>query len=123
MVGRDRRTRPSYLPTNCAASRPWLLLLALFIASCTTPDTRHQIVVSAREQKLALLDRGSLMAIYPVSTSKFGLGDRPGSCFTPLGELEVAKKLAIMRRLALSSRIDAAPAKSLQSTRQAGIQL
>ena len=33
------------------------------------------------------------MAIYPVSTSKFGLGDRPGSSFTPLGELEVAKKI------------------------------
>ena len=68
-------------------------VLALFIASCAAPDTRHQIVISAREQKLALLDRGNLMAIYPVSTSKFGLGDRPGSSFTPLGELEVAKKI------------------------------
>jgi lipoprotein-anchoring transpeptidase ErfK/SrfK len=33
------------------------------------------------------------MAIYPVSTSKFGLGDWPGSSCTPLGELEVAKKI------------------------------
>jgi hypothetical protein len=73
--------------------RPYLLLLALFITSCAAPDTRHQIVVSTREQKLALLDRGTLMAIYPVSTSKFGLGDRPGSSFTPLGDLEVAKKI------------------------------
>ena len=69
------------------------LLLALFIASCAAPDTRHQLVISAREQKLALLDRGNLMAIYPVSTSKFGLGDRPGSYFTPLGKLEIAKKI------------------------------
>ena len=84
---------PSYLPTDCAAIRPWLLLLALFLASCATPDTRHQIVISAREQKLALLDRGNLKAVYPVSTSKFGLGDRPGSSFTPLGELEIAKKI------------------------------
>jgi hypothetical protein len=68
-------------------------VLALFLASCAAPDTRHQIVISAREQKLALLDRGNLMAIYPVSTSKFGLGDWPGSSFTPLGELEVAKKI------------------------------
>jgi hypothetical protein len=68
-------------------------VLALFLASCAAPDTRHQIVISAREQKLALLDRGNLMAIYPVSTSKFGLGDRPGSSFTPLGELEVAQKI------------------------------
>jgi hypothetical protein len=69
------------------------LFVTFFLASCATPDTRHQIVISAREQKLALLDRGNLMAIYPVSTSKFGLGDRPGSSFTPLGELEVAKKI------------------------------
>ena len=84
---------PSYVPTDGSAIRPCLLLLTLFIASCAAPDTRHQIVISAREQKLALLDRGNLMAIYPVSTSKFGLGDRPGSSFTPLGELEIAKKI------------------------------
>jgi lipoprotein-anchoring transpeptidase ErfK/SrfK len=33
------------------------------------------------------------MAIYPVSTSKFGLGDWPGSSCTPLGELEIAEKI------------------------------
>jgi len=70
-----------------------LLLVAFFIASCAAPDTRHQIVISTREQKLAVLDRGNLMAIYPVSTSKFGLGDWPGSRYTPLGQLEIAKKI------------------------------
>jgi len=69
------------------------LVLALFIASCVAPDTRHQIVISTREQKLALLDRGSLMAIYPVSTSKFGLGDWRGSRYTPLGQLQIAEKI------------------------------
>src|SRR5262245_23130593 len=70
----------------------WIaLVIALFIGSCAAPDTRHQIVVSARDQKLALLDRGNLMAIYPVSTSKFGLGDSRGSRFTPLGRLQVAE--------------------------------
>jgi lipoprotein-anchoring transpeptidase ErfK/SrfK len=67
--------------------------LALILASCAAPDTQHHIVISTREQKLAVLDRGNLMAIYPVSTSKFGLGDWRGSSFTPLGELEVAKKI------------------------------
>ncbi len=67
--------------------------IALVISSCAAPDTRHHIVISAREQKLAVLDRGNLMAIYLVSTSKFGLGDWPGSSCTPLGELEVAKKI------------------------------
>src|SRR5580765_6977669 len=69
------------------------LLLALFIASCAAPDTRHQIVISTRDQKLALLDRGNLMATYPVSTSKFGLGDWRGSKFTPLGKLQIAEKI------------------------------
>ena len=67
--------------------------IATIVGSCAAPDTRHHIVISTREQKLALLDRGNLMAIYPVSTSKFGLGDWPGSSCTPLGELEIAKKI------------------------------
>ena len=70
-----------------------LLLVAFFIASCAAPDTRHQIVISTREQKLAVLDRGNLMAIYPVSTSKFGLGDWRGSRYTPLGQLQIAEKI------------------------------
>jgi len=71
----------------------YLLLLALFLGSCVAPDTQHHIVISTREQKLAILDRGTLMATYPVSTSKFGLGDYLGSSRTPLGELEIAKKI------------------------------
>jgi lipoprotein-anchoring transpeptidase ErfK/SrfK len=67
--------------------------VAIIVASCAAPDTRHHVVISTREQKLALLDRGNLMGIYPVSTSKFGLGDWPGSSCTPLGELEIAKKI------------------------------
>ena len=67
--------------------------IATIVASCAAPDTRHHIVISTSEQKLALLDRGNLMGIYPVSTSKFGLGDWPGSSCTPLGELEIAKKI------------------------------
>ena len=37
--------------------------------------------------------KGVQIASYPVSTSKFGLGDRPGSRATPLGRLEIAKKI------------------------------
>jgi lipoprotein-anchoring transpeptidase ErfK/SrfK len=78
---------------DASVMRPYLLLVAVFLASCAAPDTRHQIVVSTREQKLALIDRGSVLAIYPVSTSKFGLGDWRGSRFTPLGKMEIAKKI------------------------------
>src|SRR5205823_4935119 len=78
--------------TDGSAIRP-CLLLALFLASCAAPDTQHHIVISTRDQKLAVLDRGNLLATYPVSTSKFGLGDRPGSRFTPLGRLQIAEKI------------------------------
>src|SRR6266478_1449206 len=70
-----------------------VILIAASITSCVAPDMRHQIVISARDQKLALLDRGNVMAIYPVSTSKFGLGDWRGSRFTPLGQLQIAEKI------------------------------
>jgi len=78
--------------TDGSALRPYLLL-ALFLASCAAPDIQHHIVISTRDQKLALLDRGTLLATYAVSTSKFGLGDRPGSRFTPLGQLQIAEKI------------------------------
>jgi len=81
---------------NDGTIRPchWIaIVIALFIASCAAPDTRHQVVISTRDQKLALLDRGNLMAVYPVSTSKFGLGDWRGSRFTPLGNLQIAEKI------------------------------
>jgi hypothetical protein len=79
------------------AAIPWYqwiaILIPIIISSCAAPDTQHHIVISTREQKLALLDRGNVMAIYPVSTSKFGLGDWRGSRFTPLGQLQIAEKI------------------------------
>jgi lipoprotein-anchoring transpeptidase ErfK/SrfK len=51
------------------------------------------IVVSVPDQTLALVDHGVVAARFPVSTSKFGLGDNPGSYSTPLGSLEIASKI------------------------------
>ena len=66
----------------------------IVLASCAAPpDIEHHIVVSVHDQKLALLEKEKLVATYPISTSKFGLGDRPGSFGTPLGELEIADKI------------------------------
>jgi lipoprotein-anchoring transpeptidase ErfK/SrfK len=70
-----------------------LAVFVLFVSSCVAPDMRHRIVVSIPEQRLALLDNGALIATYPISTSKFAVGDAPGSRGTPLGELEIAKKI------------------------------
>lgn len=71
----------------------FLAAVAVLVSSCVAPDTRHRIVVSIPEQKLALLDNGALIATYPISTSRFAIGDSPGSRGTPLGELEIAKKI------------------------------
>jgi len=87
-AGARRRTRK-----DGSAIRACLILVALFLASCAAPDTQHQIIVSTREQKMALVDRGNVVAIYPVSTSKFGLGDWRGSRFTPLGKMQIAQKI------------------------------
>lgn len=70
-----------------------LVASAGLLGSCTTPDTRHHVVVSIPQQRLALLDNGALIATYPISTSKFAIGDAPGSRATPLGELEIARKI------------------------------
>ncbi len=53
----------------------------------------HQIVISVADQKLALLDNGQTLGIWPISTSKYGIGDRFGSYATPIGNLRVAQKI------------------------------
>lgn len=70
-----------------------LLTLAFLFSSCVTRDREHRILVSVADQSLELYHKNTLIARYPVSTSKFGLGDRPGSRATPLGRMEVAKKI------------------------------
>ena len=52
------------------------------------PDDRER----ARPADVLLRD-GVPVRVYPVSTSKFGVGDRPGSNRTPIGRMEVARKI------------------------------
>ncbi|HEY2626717.1 MAG TPA: L,D-transpeptidase family protein [Candidatus Udaeobacter sp.] len=56
-------------------------------------DTAHRLIISIRDQRLMLLDNGGRVATYPVSTSKYGVGDLLGRMTTPLGYLMVAKKI------------------------------
>jgi L,D-transpeptidase-like protein len=56
-------------------------------------DTSSQVIISVRDQKLMLTRNGAKVAIYPVSTSMFGLGDAWGRMTTPLGFLAVEKKI------------------------------
>ncbi len=56
-------------------------------------DRDHEMLVSVPDQKMLVLRKGVLIAEYPVSTSKFGLGDTPGTYRTPVGRMEVAQKI------------------------------
>jgi hypothetical protein len=69
-----------------------LLLIALAL-SIRTAQAVTAIVVSVPDQKLAVVRDGERIAQFPVSTSKFGIGDRPRSYGTPLGALQVAEKI------------------------------
>jgi len=68
------------------------LALILLLGGCAS-DTRHQVLISTVDQKMVVLRDGQRIAEYPVSTSKFGLSDRPGSNGTPLGTLRIKKKI------------------------------
>ena len=69
-----------------------LLVLAVILAGCAE-DSKHRILISTASQRMIVLREGNKIAEYPVSTSKFGLGDTPGSNGTPLGLLKVRKKI------------------------------
>ena len=51
-----------------------------------------ELIISVPDQQLAVIDRGRLILKYPISTSKFGLGDGNGTFRTPLGVLFVSAK-------------------------------
>lgn len=56
------------------------------------PD-RTEVLISVAEQKMVVLRDGMWVQRFPVSTSKFGLGDSYGSYKTPLGKLRVCSKI------------------------------
>lgn len=82
----------------------WVLLLLFWclvgLFSCQArageplyPRPVPEIVVSVKDQKLALITEGRISQVYPVSTSRFGIGDNLGSYATPLGRLVIRKKI------------------------------
>ena len=68
-----------------------LLALSLLLSSCA--DRSHRLLVSVADQRMAVYREAQLLATFPISTSKFGLSDAPGSNGTPLGRLEIAQKI------------------------------
>ncbi|GAA5481658.1 L,D-transpeptidase [Haloferula sargassicola] len=71
-----------------------LILGCAVISSCgTSRDDHNKMLVSVRDQQMLLVRDGKPVKAYKVSTSKFGLGSRSGSNCTPLGYMEVARKI------------------------------
>lgn len=62
----------------------------LLLAAAARAD---EIIVSVADQELALIAHKKTLARYPVSTSKFGVGDDIGTYRTPLGTMYVSAKL------------------------------
>jgi lipoprotein-anchoring transpeptidase ErfK/SrfK len=59
----------------------------------TLPVPAARVIISIKDQKLLLLQNENKVATYPVSTSKYGLGDFWGRMTTPLGYMQVAQKI------------------------------
>jgi hypothetical protein len=76
-----------------AVAVPLLLLTLPPLLNARDIHSNLEIIISVAEQRLALVDGGVVIRKFPVSTSKFGLGDRFGSYKTPLGRLRVCIKL------------------------------
>ena len=72
---------------------PHILMVLGLAFGATDARSATAIVVSVPEQKLAIVRDGERIAQYPVSTSKFGVGDHPRRFGTPLGMLQVAAKI------------------------------
>lgn len=73
-------------------------LTVLGLSSCGSSktvghDDSSEMIVSVRDQSMLLVKNGKATKIYPISTSKFGLGSDSGSNRTPLGKLEIAQKI------------------------------
>jgi L,D-transpeptidase YbiS len=51
------------------------------------------IRISVREQRLDLVIGDGVLASYPISTSRFGLGSEEGSMKTPLGRFRIGEKI------------------------------
>src|SRR5438105_356857 len=70
-----------------------LSVLLAFAAAASASDFGPEVIVSVREQKLAVIENGAVLAKYSISTSKFGIGDSFGSYQTPTGALWVCNKI------------------------------
>jgi lipoprotein-anchoring transpeptidase ErfK/SrfK len=70
-----------------------LFFLLLSPVKLLAGESDRCLVVSVRDQKIAVVENGWTLATFPVSTSRYGVGDNFNSYATPLGRMEVAGKI------------------------------
>jgi hypothetical protein len=68
----------------------WVIMSTL---SVFAQDATHSVIISVPDQCMVVLENGVPIARYAVSTSKYGIGDDWGRYTTPVGNLEVARKI------------------------------
>ncbi|MGZ4965998.1 MAG: L,D-transpeptidase family protein [Chthoniobacterales bacterium] len=68
--------------------------------------TKKSITISISKQRLTLRDGPATVRIFPISSSRFGLGSTEGSCKTPLGKFRIAEKIGagLPHEIAFKSR-------------------
>ena len=95
------RRRLCYLLAVQKRCLPLLALVFLTLTPAThaahlQPPVR-EIVISVKRQTMTVLEGGTCKAKFPVSTSKFGVGDQSRSFRTPLGAFRIEKKVGANR--------------------------
>ena len=82
---------------NLVRSKRSLAALACFFPILGLADEISpqplEVIISVAEQRLVVLRDGGLIRKFPISTSRFGMGDAFGSYKTPLGHLKVCEKV------------------------------
>ena len=102
-VGPSRNTEPSF-----EESLEWEQSLGKLQSQFGLKPDEYVIIIDISEQKLRLIKDEKIAKIYPVSTSKYGLGNKRDSNKTPLGTHRIAKKIGegAPIRAIFKSRID-----------------
>jgi lipoprotein-anchoring transpeptidase ErfK/SrfK len=75
--------------------RAFLTLCTLFAIAAAKTQALAEVsmIISVADQKMAVFKNDALVAEYPVSTSKYGVGDRTQSYATPMGIFTVVSRI------------------------------
>ena len=70
-----------------------VFLVPPFARASLPPLSAQEIVISVKRQTMTVLQNSGRKAEFPISTSKFGVGDQRRSYRTPLGAFHIERKV------------------------------